>query len=153
MSRYNQFTAFKEIKAPKICTRTRVQQQFKEECDINNIVDRFTKTGQAPGATKQPFFADLTVVDGLQDALHKVDNARKSFASMPAKVRAKFENNPANIEPWLMDPANTAEARELGLIATPEAPPKPLAGEAVETPAEGTEATSGASSTPGGEGA
>ena len=38
---------------------TLTQQQFKEECDINTILDRFGITGEVPTNVRQPISADF----------------------------------------------------------------------------------------------
>lgn len=41
---------------------TRTQQQFKDECDINEIMRRFGKTGQVPSNVRAPMYGDFTEV-------------------------------------------------------------------------------------------
>lgn len=99
------------------------QQQFKAECDINNIAKQFGLTGQLPGAIYAPTFGDFTEVSDFQSALHAIQNATNSFMELPSSVRSRFQNDPALLVEFCSDPRNAAEAATLGL--TRSAPPKP----------------------------
>lgn len=71
-------------------------QSFKDECDINNIMSRWEKTGVNEHVMNAvPQFADLTEVVDYQTALNVVREAELSFSSLPPQVRKHFENNPA----------------------------------------------------------
>lgn len=103
------------------------KQEFKAECDINNVVKQFKPhhmqqmlaANLASGA-----YTDLPDSYDYQDALHIVKDAEERFMTVPAKVRDRFGQDPAQFLRFLQDPANIKEARELGL-ATPEPVPTP----------------------------
>lgn len=100
-------------------------QSFEKDCDVNEIVRKFSKTGQISHLRKSPgVFADLTAVSDLLNAFEVVATAKTMFAEMPAEVRRKFHNDPLILESWLSDPKNTEEAIDLGLL-TPTRPPSP----------------------------
>lgn len=96
------------------------QQQFKEEADINTIVDRFMKSGVLPTPAKMPQFMDVEGVFDYQTAMNYVRQADENFMRMDAKVRARFNNSPQEFLEFFADPANTEEAIRLGL-AVPQA--------------------------------
>lgn len=103
-------------------TPGRTKQQFKAECDINNIVSRFLKTGVMDFVNKhQPQYGDVTGLD-FRGALDIVARAEEMFRAMPARQRARFENEPAQFLDFIQNPANAEEARALGLLK-PVAPP------------------------------
>lgn len=92
------------------------QQNYKEECDINFIVDRFTRTGQLPEATVAPQFGDFTGISDYHSALNMVLQSQESFMSLPAAVRSRFANDPGELLAFLNDRNNFDEAVKLGLV-------------------------------------
>jgi len=101
---------------------TRTQQQFKDEANINTIVKRYIKTGQLgnPNASRQPSFGDFSSVDYM-DMRNAIADIDQDFASLPAKVRRRFNEDPYQLVRWLENPANAKEAAKLGLISQAEA--------------------------------
>ena len=97
------------------------QQQFKEESDINFIVDRFMKTGHIPTAASMPQYADYEGIFDFQSAMNVVRAADENFMRMDAKVRARFHNSPQEFLEFFADPANADEARRLGLLVPQQA--------------------------------
>lgn len=91
------------------------QQQFKEESDINSIVNRFLKTGVLPTPTTFPQYVDFEGVFDYQSAMNLVRSADESFMRMDAKVRARFNNSPQEFLEFFANPANSEEAIRLGL--------------------------------------
>lgn len=92
------------------------QQQFKDDCDINNIMRKYANTGEFTHLSKRPgVFADMTSVTDYQDMLHKVHAAQAAFSELPAATRVRFENDPANLIAFLQDDKNYDEAVKLGL--------------------------------------
>ena len=92
------------------------QQQFKDECDINTILERFNVTGQLPVMPLQPQFGDFSGVTDYQTALNAVLDAQESFDALPARVRERFANDPAAFVDFCLDEANRGEMKALGLI-------------------------------------
>lgn len=101
-------------------------QSFKEECDINTIVEQFGITGQLPTDVRVPLEGDFTTVVDYQTALNMVREADAAFMEMPANVRERFGNDPGKFVEFASDPANLEECRKLGL-----ADPVPRAAEPV----------------------
>jgi len=91
------------------------QQQFKEEADINTIVNRFLKTGVLPTPNTFPQYVDFEGVFDYQSAMNLVRAADESFMRMDAKVRSRFNNSPQEFLEFFADPANSEEAIRLGL--------------------------------------
>jgi phage internal scaffolding protein len=92
------------------------QQHFKDECDINNILRQFNLTGILPEAPLSPRYGDFTGVTDYHTALNQVIAAEDEFMSLPANIRARFENNPAQLIEFLDNPENLDEAISLGLV-------------------------------------
>ena len=107
------------------------KQSFKDECDINNIVSRFDKTGVLDHeALVKPKFGDFLGVSDYQTALNQVIEAEEAFEALPAKVRARFDNQPADFLEFCSDEKNYDEMVELGLIEPTNKP--------IESPSEAT---------------
>lgn len=102
------------------CKDDKTMQSFKDESDINKIVDRFLKTGQVPAAGA-PVFADITAsVDDFRDAMDVIVMAEREFMKLPGRVRAQFGNDPTNLMAFLDDKANYDEAVQMGLLKPKE---------------------------------
>lgn len=91
------------------------QQQFKEESDINTIVERFGLTGELPNNVRMPEYADFAETYDFHSAMNAIRSATESFMELPASVRARFGNDPGAFVDFCSDPANLAEAQKLGL--------------------------------------
>lgn len=72
------------------------EQHHESECNINNIVKRFMKTGDMTLLQKRKsFFMDLSQIpSSYQDALQFVGQVAENFEALPAVVRAAYENDP-----------------------------------------------------------
>lgn len=103
---------------------SRTKQSFRQESDINVIMSRFEKTGLLTHVNQyNGQYGDFTGLPEYQEAMNKVVSANEMFASLPAKIRDRFANDPAKFLSFVGDPANAAEAKALGLFkAVDEAP-------------------------------
>lgn len=110
---------------------TLAQQHFKDECDINNILRQFNVTGLLPEAPLSPRYGDFTGIGDYHTALNQVIAAEDEFMSLPAQLRARFENDPAQLINFLDNPENKNEAIQLGLLTQSVELPQ-----AVEVPQE-----------------
>lgn len=99
----------------------RTKQSFKDECDVNKIMARFTRTGVLDFASKfSPRYEDVTGAD-FQSAMDTVARANSMFQELPAELRRRFKNDPVVFLDFVDDPANADKARELGLLPPLEA--------------------------------
>lgn len=96
---------------------SRTKQSFAEEADINTIVRRFHISGELPTNVRMPTYADFGEVFDFQTAMNAIREAQESFMAMPAHVRARFHNDPAEFVDFCSNQANRAEAEKLGLIS------------------------------------
>lgn len=110
---------------------TLAQQQFKDECDINNIMEKFGMTGLLPQAPLEANYGDFSGVYDYHTALNAIIASEEQFEALPAQLRSRFDNDPAKLIAFIEDEANRPEAEKLGLIN-----PKPV----ISTPVEITEA-------------
>lgn len=121
------------------CGESMTKQSFAEEADINVIVKRFGLLGQIPEGVRAPQYGDFTAVTDYKSALEAVRLAAESFMEMPAEVRSRFGNDPAQFVDFCSDAKNAAELKQLGLVRpdvqaaalvaqdAPAAPPPPSA--------------------------
>lgn len=101
------------------------KQSFKDECDINKILEKFQKSGAITHfASHAPTYGDCTPVQ-LHDALNTVANAETMFEELPSSIRKKFNNNAEQFLEFVQNDKNLEEMRELGLAEkAPKAPVK-----------------------------
>lgn len=95
---------------------TLAQQHYKEECDINTILQKFSITGILPEAPLSPRYGDFTGIGDYHTALNRVIAAQEEFEALPAQIRVRFDNDPAKLIEFLEDETNRPEAEELGLV-------------------------------------
>lgn len=97
--------------------KSATQQQFADECDVNNIMRRYEKTGEIVHRNaKAGVYADFSEITNYQDMMEKVIYAQEAFSTLPAKIRTKFRNDPGELLEFLQDKKNLKEAEELGLL-------------------------------------
>lgn len=95
---------------------TMTKQSHKDECDVNKIVERFTKTGVLEFVNdRQPQFGDVTGIDFFE-SMRIVAQANEMFAALPAKVRDRFGNDPKAFLDFMEDPQNRSQAVLMGLL-------------------------------------
>lgn len=117
------------------------KQHFKQECDINFILDQYQRTGAIYHFnTQQPQYGYAEAVD-FREALEIVKQGQSVFDALPSSLRSKFQNDPARFLEFVQDPANAEEMATLGLRApiTPrETEALAAASPAAEKPATGS---------------
>lgn len=123
----------------------RTRQEFAEEADVNHLMARFEKTGQLPfNSVGAPAYLDVSEVPDLATALQVVEDAKAAFMTLPAKVRAEFENDPVQFVQYAENPENIARMREWGLAPPEKLPDPPMRVEVVNASA-GQDGASGGS--------
>lgn len=102
-----------------ICiTPSRTQQQFKDECNVNNILRNYVSTGILSHVSDQvPQFGDFSQLPSdYGEALALIERSREEFMTLPSEVRERFDSNPLNLVKFLQDENNREEAEKLGLV-------------------------------------
>lgn len=95
----------------------RTKQAFKDECDINNIIKRYTlPTILDSFEAIDHQFGDTTGID-YQDYQLKVAAGKTAFEELPAKIRLEFANDPAKFLDFVHDPENADRLVELGIAS------------------------------------
>ena len=72
---------------------TRTQRHFAPDCDINNIMKKFTQTGVLPQASGQLEYGDFSEPFDLRDAMDTIIKSADNFAALPFKLRKRFHND------------------------------------------------------------
>lgn len=127
----------------------RTKQSHKDECDINQIMARYQKTGVLDfAAQRQGQYGDATGIE-FQRSMELVREAKTMFEELPASVRARFHNEPGEFLDFVHNPENRSEMLKMGLLKpeakvapTPQPAPVRAAaapGEAPAGPKQGSE--------------
>lgn len=106
------------------------QQQFKNDADINYIVQMYDSTGVYPNAVgtdqRSPMFGDFAnLPENAQDAYNQILDARHNFDRLPLEIRQRFNYDPAAFLEFVQNPNNIDELVAMGLATKAEvAPPE-----------------------------
>lgn len=145
---WNHDTNFESDRTALFCKEPSLtKQEFKDECDINVILERFLKTGEPPAMTLPEDFADISERRTYMEIAEQFAEARSLFYGLPAGTRESCNNDPAFWADQVvkaMDKRDGDRLNELG-VAIPERmaaklPPQP---EPPKQPEGGTPAPSG----------
>lgn len=103
------------------------QQSAKDECDINQIVERARRGADLSAMVRTgAMYGDFSSLPDLKSALLIVRQAESLFGAMDAHVRKRFGNDPVNMIEFLKDDRNRDEAIALGLVKDPKVPAAPV---------------------------
>jgi len=93
----------KQVKAYK---DGRTKQSFRDECDINLIMQRAAQGGTISHLAKfEGIYADFSDFD-FQEHTQKLTRGREVFDDLPAEIRREFSQSPAAFFKYVNDPAN-----------------------------------------------
>nr|UXQ87958.1 MAG: internal scaffolding protein [Microvirus sp.] len=95
------------------------KQSFKDECDITNILNQYTKTGILTHRNPNTPQYGYAPANDFREALEIVRIANDSFMELPADIRRKFNNNPNEFLEFAQNPNNRAEMADMGLLDLP----------------------------------
>ena len=98
------------------------QQEFKESCDINNILAKFSVQAQALGVDPsllmpqdQGTYGDFSNLDDFQTAQNKIAFLNDQFSNLPSDVRRKFGDDLNTFIGAISDPSRVDELGDLGV--------------------------------------
>lgn len=118
------YTRYKAPKSPVADSSkpSLTQQEFKESCDINNILAKFSVQAQALGVSvsqlmpqDQGTYGDFSNLDDFQTAQNKISFLNDQFSNLPSDVRRKFGDDLNTFMSALSDPNRIDELGELGV--------------------------------------
>ena len=109
------------IKFPK---KGRTKQWHKKECDINQIMAKYQKTGVIDHVNTHQENYGFATSEDLHESLNLINTANDMFADLPSKARVEFNNEPGQFLDFVQDPKNHSKLYDLGLSEYPyiEAP-------------------------------
>ena len=91
------------------------KQAFTHECDINNILAKYQKTGAIEHLNQNEASYGYATSDNFQESLEIVSRGQNMFNELPSSIRNKFKNDPAQFLEFVQNSDNIEEMRELGL--------------------------------------
>ena len=92
-------------------------QSYKNACDINIIMANYAKTGLLPTFREQnPIYIDNTTIPNLMEAFEISNRAIEMFNDLPPDVRRLMDNDPANLEQFVLNPENAEILAKNGMI-------------------------------------
>ncbi len=129
----------------------RTKQSFAEESNINLIMKKYEKTGMLDHLNKYDGkYGNFIAAPDYHTAMNQIRSAGEMFMEIPASIRSKFDNDPAQFLKFAQDPENFEAMKKMGLAkempdeevvsepptpaAPPEAPTPP--GDAPKPPAD-----------------
>lgn len=103
------------------CGESKTHQSYLKECDINNIMAKYKKTGFFYDPSKKltprkPMFGDFSGVGDFAGVLNRINQINNDFLRLPAATRAKFDNDPSVMLDFIAKPENLKEAVSLELL-------------------------------------
>lgn len=109
------------------------RQEFRDECDINEIMRRYQRDGVVSHVTtREPMYQDFTQYPDLQESMNYIRDAEMAFLSLPSAVRREFDNDPVKFVQFAAEPKNGERLVELGLAEPKPVAPAPMKVEVVE---------------------
>jgi len=98
----------------------RTKQSSKKECDINYIMAQFQKNKKLPDLiTKIAQYGDVSNIPDYRDAVEIVMRGQETFDMLPAMLKTRFNQDPAQFLDFVLNPDNKAEMVKLGLAEKP----------------------------------
>lgn len=108
-------------------SKTRTQQNFKEQCDINRIVKQFAGTGELQQRQGTPLTGeDFIGVTDYHTAMNAIRRGDEAFMALDARTRERFDNDPGAFVDFCLDESNLDELRKMGLAIPAEQPVAPV---------------------------
>jgi len=99
----------------KTLGKSLTKQSFTKECDINNIMKKYQKTGAIDHVNKHEASYGYATSDDFTASMNIVAKGQTMFEELPSTIREKFEHDPAKFLDFVQDEKNIKEMQELGL--------------------------------------
>ncbi len=98
----------------------RTKQSFKDETDINKILQRANKTGTISHLSKyEAHYGDFSDFDFFESTI-MLTKGREIFDALPSEIRNEFSQSPSAFFAYVNDPANKDELlKKLPGLAAP----------------------------------
>lgn len=107
------------------------EQHHKDSCDMRLILKKYEKTGICEHNAKHAGqYMDYPNAPTFQEAMNVIATATSTFESVPAEIRQKFHNDPAEFLEFIQNSENREEMQKMGFDVSHI--PKPKLAEAVD---------------------
>ncbi len=122
------------------CGPGRTKQEFGDESNINNIINRYKKTGELVNVREHlAQYRDMRNIPDLGTILQIGADARSAFEELPNAVRKACGHDVANFNAFVTDPENREFCEQQGLfVPRSKTVPKPPVTLDQADPPEGT---------------
>lgn len=89
------------------------KQSFKDETDVNRILEKFQVTGVLSHLAKfEPEYGDFAEFD-FGGTIMQLQRGQDMFAALPSEVRREFDQDPDKFFKFVNDPNNNERVNEL----------------------------------------
>lgn len=133
---YNHDTTTEAKRVALTCNdKSLTDQSFKDEVEINTIVDKLLKTGEVTVPLPE-HYGNQSDIPTLYEARQRIAENNATFYKLPPRIREEFLNDPARWEAQVefdLAQGNDENLRTLGIDIYKKPPEAPQAG----TPAPG----------------
>lgn len=105
--------------------KSRTKQAFANECNVNLIMKKYTKTGLVAHLAKHKgSYGDLINSLDYHESMNSLLEADQAFSSLPSGIRNEFQNDPASFLEFAQNPDNHDELIKMGLASSTGVYPK-----------------------------
>lgn len=147
---WNHDTNFESDRTALFCADDSLtKQEFKEETDINNILDRFMRNNEPPPIPLPEHFGDTTVNETYHQMQNRLAEASAMFYRLPADSRAEHLNDPTRWADAVVKAVENNDVERLARLGI-DATRKPQAAEGPPPAPVSTPATPAAPTPPAG---
>nr|UXQ87994.1 MAG: internal scaffolding protein [Microvirus sp.] len=111
-----------------------VRTEFQEEANINTILARYETTGMLPLESRQPIFADVSMMEDLKSSMDTVAAVEGRLKELPREARELFAKDPGGFAQALSEPLTRERLQDLGVLEREpevEVPPVPAIPEVI----------------------
>lgn len=105
---------------------SRTLQGPSADADINNIVKQLASGARQLPPTRGYYGDQAASPQDLAEALNLINSANNAFMALPPQVRQQMNNDPGQLQSWLLDPDNRAMGEKYGLLEPRKAQIEPL---------------------------
>lgn len=95
------------------CVMTK--QSFRDECDVNKIVNKFSETGQLPPSNREGIYTDSPGMD-LKESLDTVFSLKTQFSELSPALQKRFNNDYTEYASFLSQVENNATPSQLDAL-------------------------------------
>lgn len=117
MTTQNFISAYSKKKKSQISfgTKSRTKQNHAKQCDINNIMKRYHKTGLLEHSRKHSPEYGFATSEDFNTSMNIITKANEMFEDLPSDIRTRFQNDPGQFLDFVDDENNAQEMFDLGL--------------------------------------